>query len=111
MKQHDWRDRLNIVYSTDPDFEYEMKPGVETPPPSKQRLTVRIDKKQRSGKKVTLVEGFVGSAEDLKTLGKLLKTKCGAGGSVKDNEILIQGDFKDKIAECLIFEGYTVVIR
>ena len=111
MERHDWKDRLNIVYSTNPDFEYEMKPGVETPPPSKQRLTVRIDKKQRGGKKVTLVEGFAGSSEDLKTLGKLLKTKCGAGGSVKDGEILVQGDFRDKIAECLRADGYKVVIR
>lgn len=99
----------NVVYSTNPDFNYEMEQtdDIQTLPPQQQRLYVSIDRKQRAGKEVTLVEGFVGSDEDLKDLGKLLKSKCGVGGSVKDNEILIQGNFKQKIFELLLKEGYS----
>ncbi len=92
-----------MVYSTNPDYngwdeEYE---EVETLSPGKQNLYVSLDKKQRKGKKVTLVEGFVGKDEDLKDLGKKLKSKCGVGGSVKDGLIMIQGDFKTKIFDLL----------
>jgi len=99
----------NVVYSTNPNFNYEMEQtnDIQTLPPQQQRLYVSIDRKQRAGKEVTLVEGFVGAEEDLKDLGKLLKSKCGVGGSVKDNEILIQGNFKQKIFELLIKEGYS----
>jgi translation initiation factor 1 len=102
------RERVNIVYSTNPDYRYEHDDAgeQETLEPAKQKLTVRLDKKQRGGKKVTLVQGFAGSEDDLKDLGKTLKTRCGVGGTVKDGEILIQGDFRDKIVEHLVREGY-----
>jgi translation initiation factor 1 len=98
-----------VVYSTNPDFsyEFEQEDDVQTLAPQQQRLYVSIDRKQRGGKEVTLVEGFVGSEDDLKELGKILKSKCGVGGSVKDNEILIQGNFKQKIYDLLRKEGYS----
>lgn len=104
------KEKLNIVYSTNPDFNYqfEEEETVETLPHAQQKLYVSIDRKQRAGKEVTLVEGFIGSEDDLKELGKLLKNKCGVGGTVKDNEILIQGNFKEKIFELLVKEGYPV---
>lgn len=104
------KEKLNIVYSTNPDFNYQFEEEEETETLSKnqQKLYVSIDKKQRGGKEVTLVEGFIGSEEDLKELGKFLKSKCGVGGTVKDMEILIQGNFKDKIVDLLLKEGYSV---
>lgn len=109
MKKNDWKDRLNVVYSTNPDFGYEMDDDEEqvTLDEDKQNLRVCIDKKNRGGKIVTLVTGFVGTEDDLKELGKLLKSKCGVGGSAKEGEIIIQGDFKIKITELLKKEGYT----
>ena len=109
MKKNDWKDRLNIVYSTNPDFHYEQasEKETETLDKNKQPLRVNIEKKARGGKTVTLIKGFVGTEYDLKKLGKLLKTKCGTGGSVKDGEILIQGDFKQRLVEVLRSEGYT----
>ncbi|MCF8369155.1 MAG: translation initiation factor [Bacteroidales bacterium] len=106
----DWKDRLGVVYSTNPDFEYhrEEEEQEDTLPPPQQNLRVSLDKKQRKGKSVTLVSGFIGTDEDLKTLGKSLKTKCGVGGSVKDGEILLQGDFKNKVFELLEKDGYKV---
>ena len=97
----------NVVYSTNPNFAYEFEQSddIQTLPPQQQRLYVSIDRKQRAGKEVTLIEGFVGAEDDLKDLGKLLKSKCGVGGSVKDNEILIQGNFKQKIFDLLLKEG------
>ena len=91
------------MYSTNPDFEYseEGGSGVETLTPEHQQLKVLLDRKNRGGKSVTLVENFQGTENDLKELGKLLKSKCGVGGSVKDGQILIQGDFRNKIAEIL----------
>jgi len=99
----------NVVYSTNPNFAYEFEQddAVQTLPVQQQRLYVSIDRKQRAGKEVTLVEGFVGEEEDLKELGKILKSKCGVGGSVKDNEILIQGNFKQKIFDLLVKQGYS----
>lgn len=109
MKNNDWKERLNVVYSTNPDFNYESDKNEahETPDKEKQNLRVLIDKKNRGGKVVTLVNGFAGKDDDLKELGKLLKTKCGVGGSAKDGEIIIQGDFKTKVAEILKKEGYN----
>ena len=96
-------------YSTNPDFQIEEEfDEVETLENAEQRLYVSIDRKQRGGKEVTLVEGFVGSDEDLKDLAKMLKSKCGVGGAAKDGEILVQGNFKDKVFDILVKEGYGV---
>ena len=101
--------RIDIVYSTDPDFNYNQGDGFEeeTLVPNEQDLRVLIDRKQRKGKEVTLVTGFVGTEEDLKDLGKMLKHKCGVGGSVKDGEIVIQGNNLKKVLELLHKEGYS----
>ncbi|MBR3615037.1 MAG: translation initiation factor [Bacteroidaceae bacterium] len=108
-KKNDWKERLNIVYSTNPDFQYstdEMEEN-ETLPKQQQKLRVSIEKNHRGGKTVTIVRNFIGTSDDMKELGKLLKTKCGVGGSTKEGEILIQGDFKEKVIEILKKEGYT----
>lgn len=107
-KNNDWKKRDGVVYSTSDNFEYNSgdQEVTETLPPSQQKLKVLLDKKARAGKQVTLVEGFIGSDEDLKELGKLLKNKCGVGGSAKDGEILIQGDHRDKVLQVLIQAGY-----
>lgn len=106
---NDWKSRLNVVYSTNPDFLYDTEGSeeVETLTPEKQVLRIQLDKRNRNGKSVTLITGFIGKEEDLKELGKLLKTKCGVGGSSKDGEILIQGDFRTKVLEILNKEGYV----
>lgn len=103
--------RVDVVYSTNPNFQYqsEEENEQETLPNKLQKLYVSIDRKQRAGKEVTLIEGFVGAEDDLKELGKMLKSKCGVGGSVKDGEIIIQGNFRDKILELLVKEGYQTV--
>ena len=108
MKNNDWKDRLNVVYSTNPDYQYENigEEEAETLPKNQQKLRVSMEKKGRGGKTVTLIKGFIGSEDDLKELGKLLKTKCGVGGSAKEGEIIIQGDFKQRIIELLKSEGY-----
>lgn len=97
-----------IVYSTDPNYSFQQEPEeeVNTLAPADQVLRVILDKKQRAGKVVTLVTGFVGKEEDLEKLGKELKTKCGTGGSVKDGEILIQGDYREKVVKWLLDWGY-----
>lgn len=106
---NDWKQRLGVVYSTDPNFNYatEETAEAETLEPSRQRLTVTIDRRNRGGKQVTLVSGFVGTQEDLAALGKTLKVKCGVGGSAKDWEITIQGDLRDKVTELLRNMGYN----
>lgn len=102
--------RENIVYSTNPNFsyDYEEEEEAETLEPGDQLLYVSIDRKQRGGKEVTMVEGFVGAQEDLNDLAKFLKSKCGVGGNAKDGIILVQGAFKDKVADLLIGKGYKV---
>ncbi len=99
-----------VVYSTDPDFEYQAEHNEfeRTPDNREQDLRVQLDKKQRGGKAVTLITGFKGTTEDLTSLGKKLKQKCGVGGSAKDGEILIQGDFREKVVLILQAEGYKV---
>jgi|SRR5690554_1468908 len=107
MKKKDNR-RSEVVYSTNPDFEYDNEEGLEeeTLPNNQQLLYVSIDRKQRKGKDVTLVEGFVGTDDDLKDLAKQLKSACGVGGSAKDGEILIQGNHRDKVLDILNTKGY-----
>ncbi len=97
-----------IVYSTDPNYAYrhDEPEAQDTLPPAQQQLKVKLDTKQRAGKTVTVVEGFVGKDEDLEKLGKELKTKCGTGGSVKDGWILIQGDYREKVLKWLLDWGY-----
>ncbi len=104
----DWKDRLGVVYSTSSDFDYEKdeQEEADTLPAQQQKLIVSLDKRNRKGKAVTLIVGFVGLEDDLKELGKHLKTKCGVGGSVKDDEILIQGDHRNKVVELLEKRGY-----
>lgn len=106
---NDWKKKLNIVYSTNPDYHYEQDetPEEKTILKEKQLLRVTLDKKQRRGKAVTLIAGFVGSDEDLTELGKMLKVKCGVGGSVKDGEIIVQGDVREKVLTILQKEGYN----
>ena len=109
-QKNDWKKRKGIVYSTDNtfEFEYTKKEEQETLDVGKQSLRLRLDTHARAGKTVTLVTGFVGSTEDLEDLAKKLKTKVGTGGSVKDGEILIQGDVREKLQEILTKEGYKV---
>lgn len=106
---NDWKARLGVVYSTNPDFKYDTarEEEAQTLPPGKQRLIVGIDRRNRGGKQVTLVSGFVGKADDLKELGRVLKTRLGVGGSAKDGEITIQGDFREKVVSILQGLGYN----
>ncbi len=99
-----------LVYSTNNDYynDFPEEAAAETLPKEKQKLRVKLDSKQRAGKVVTLVEGFIGTADDLEALGKQLKTKCGAGGSAKEGLILIQGDYKDKVIAWLKDWGYIM---
>ncbi len=105
---NDWKDRLGVVFSTNSNFEYEqdMEQEEQTLAPQQQNLRIWLDSKHRAGKSATIVRGFVGSQADLKELGKLLKSRCGVGGSAKDGEIIIQGDHRDKVLNILISSGY-----
>lgn len=108
MAEQDWKSRLGVVYSTNKDFKYQTDEVAEeeTPSNSAQKLIVSIDRRNRGGKQVTLIKGFRGRTEDLEALAKKLKTRCGVGGSAKDGEIIIQGDFRDKVLEILQKENY-----
>ncbi|HYO22370.1 MAG TPA: translation initiation factor [Flavisolibacter sp.] len=108
MSKKNKSDKLGFVYSTDPNFQFQHEEGkaAETLPPQQQKLKVRLDTKHRGGKAVTLVEGFVGTEDDLQTLGKALKNFCGTGGSAKDGEIIVQGDQREKVLQWLQKNGY-----
>ncbi len=105
----DRKKRVGVVYSTNPDYEYsdDSQEEADTLPKNQQKLRLNMEKAGRGGKTVTLVKGFVGSDIDINALCKLLKQKCGVGGSVKDGEIIIQGDHRQKLVEILKKEGYT----
>ena len=105
--------KINVVYSTNPSYSYDFDEDQEqeTLEPGNQNLYVSIDRKKRAGKEVTLIEGFIGSSDDMKDLSKLLKSKCGVGGAVKDGDILIQGKFKEKVYDILVSKGYSVKMK
>jgi len=107
-KKNDWKKRDGVVYSTSADFDYQYQQNeeAETPPAQQQQLLILLDKSGRAGKQVTVVKGFTGKTGDIETLSKKLKAKCGVGGSVKDREILIQGDQREKLVKILQQEGY-----
>ncbi len=107
-EKENWKNRLGVVYSTGENFDYEQHSDSEeaTLPPKQQDLRIMLDRKQRKGKTVTLISGFVGNQKDLEDLSKYLKTKCGTGGSAKEGTILIQGDTRDKILQLLLEKGY-----
>jgi translation initiation factor 1 len=109
-KENDWKERLGIVYSTNQDFNYQQNEDHKetTLPPEKQNLRIQLSTKHRKGKTVTLVSGFVGTTEDLHYLEKELKSKCATGGSSKDGEIIIQGDFREKVSGYLKTKNYKV---
>ena len=108
MSKQQSKNRVNIVYSTNQDFQYQYDEAEEqeTLPPARQNLRVMLDRKNRSGKSVTLVTGFVGTQDDLADLAKELKSKCGVGGSAKNSEIIVQGDFRDQVLQLLLQKGY-----
>ena len=110
MSKKNKADKNGFVFSTDPSFRFEEEPAesAETLPPSQQKLKIRYETKNRGGKAVTLVLGFIGTDEDLQILGKKLKNYCGTGGSAKDSEIIIQGDQREKVKVFLVKEGFKV---
>lgn len=112
QSDNDWKKRLGTVYSTNPDFnfEYENHEEEETLLPGRQMLRISLDRKKRKGKTVSLITGFIGKEEDLKELAANLKKKCGTGGSAGEGEILIQGDFRQRLKDVLEKDGYRVKI-
>lgn len=112
-KDNDWKKRDGVVYSTSNDFEYQYQSTneSETLPHQQQQLRVGLDNSGRAGKTVTLISGFVGTTADLEALAKMLKNKCGTGGSAKNGEILIQGDVRNKVVEILQKDGYKARMR
>ncbi len=108
MADNDWKKRLGVVYSTNPDFKYETAQSLEaeTLPPQKQSLIVRLERGGRAGKQVTLVEGFVGKESDIKDLALKIKRSLGTGGSCKGGQIIVQGDFRDRVLNLLLNFGY-----
>lgn len=108
MKDKKNSNKIGVVYSTEPSFEYTLVQNavLETPSINKQSLVILLDKKARAGKQVTLIQNFEGKTGDIVELSKVLKTKCGVGGSVKDREIIIQGDFRLKVSKILTEIGY-----
>lgn len=108
MANNDWKSRLNVVYSTNPDFNYQQPNDEqsETLPASQQDLRVWLDRKMRGGKQATIIRGFKGSDDELKELARMLKNRLGVGGAAKEGEVIIQGDMRDKIIAILLTEGY-----
>ncbi|MCK4920879.1 MAG: translation initiation factor [Bacteroidales bacterium] len=111
--ENDWKKRLGVVYSTGDNYNYDTGESGDknTLDPVNQKLIISLDKKQRKGKTVSLITGFIGKDEDLSELGKMLKKKCGTGGSAKEGEIIIQGDFRKRLTEILEKDGYNVKLR
>jgi translation initiation factor 1 len=109
MSKKNKSDARGFIYSTDPNFNFEQEQDeiLETLPPAKQTLRIRLDTKHRAGKAVTLITGIVGTSEDVEKLGKQLKNFCGTGGSVKDTEIIVQGDQRDKVLQWLLKNCYS----
>jgi len=108
-KKKNKKNRIGVVYSTNPeyDYDYEQEQDQDALPAQQQKLRVLLDRKKRKGKEVTLITGYVGPEDDLKDLGKFLKSKCGVGGSVKDGEIIVQGDQRDQVVSLLQEKGYS----
>ena len=105
------KNKVGVVYSTNPDYQYEYEGDndvMETLPPQQQKLHLRMERSGRGGKTVTIVDNFVGTEEDLSDFGRTLKSKCGVGGSIKDGQIIIQGDFRDRLSVLLKEMGYPV---
>jgi translation initiation factor 1 len=109
MSKKNKSDARGFIYSTDPNFSFEPEKDevLETLPPAKQQLRIRLDTKHRAGKAVTLVTGFIGTSDDAEKLGKQLKNFCGTGGSVKDADIIVQGDQRDKVLQWLLKNSYS----
>lgn len=109
MSKKNKPDNRGFVFSTDPDFRFEEREREQqdTLPPAQQNLRVKLETKHRAGKTVTLVDGFVGTDDDAEKLGKQLKNFCGTGGSVKDGEIIVQGDQRDRVLQFLLKNGYS----